>query len=162
MRISGGIGSRTPAISIHHSAQPPPQKKDRRRLYCPDHTEFETTSYSRDKCLHHSARYVQHLLRKFSGRGRRRYWQWIRVYGSLIWTQEKLAHPHSHVLRTNLNFHILYLSWCSTSTGLLGTGEWRWGKREIIYKLCTYRHTVTTRMTLAVRWAATRAIWIFH
>ena len=35
--------------------------------------------------------------------------------------------------------------------GEKGEGVWRWGKRESIY---TYRNTVTTRMTLALRWAA--------
>ena len=39
---------------------------------------------------------------------------------------------------------------------LLGTGERGWGKREII------GYTVTTRMTLALRWAATRVILMFH
>ena len=33
------------------------------------------------------------------------------------------------------------------------------GKREIIY---TYRHTVTTRITSALRKAAMRAILMFH
>ena len=32
-----------------------------------------------------------------------------------------------------------------------GKGVWRWGERESIY---TYRYTVTTRMTSALRWAA--------
>ena len=36
---------------------------------------------------------------------------------------------------------------------------WRWGKRERLY---TYRYTVTTRMTPALRWAAMRAILMFH
>ena len=40
-----------------------------------------------------------------------------------------------------------------------GKRVWRWGKREIIY---TYRYTVTTRMTPALRWAAMRAILMFH
>ena len=40
-----------------------------------------------------------------------------------------------------------------------GKGVWRWGKREIIY---TYRYTVTTGMTSALRWAAMRATLIFH
>ena len=40
-----------------------------------------------------------------------------------------------------------------------GKGVWRWGEREIIY---TYRYTVTTRMTPALRWAAMRAILMFH
>ena len=31
-----------------------------------------------------------------------------------------------------------------------------------IGRLCTYRYTVTTRMTSAVRWAAMRAILMFH
>ena len=34
-----------------------------------------------------------------------------------------------------------------------------WGGREIIY---TYRYTVTTRMTSALRWAAMRAILMFQ
>ena len=29
-------------------------------------------------------------------------------------------------------------------------------------RLCTYRYTVTTRMTHALRWAAMRAILMFH
>ena len=36
---------------------------------------------------------------------------------------------------------------------------WRWGKREIIY---TYRYTVTSRMTPALRWSAMKAILMFH
>ena len=36
---------------------------------------------------------------------------------------------------------------------------WRWGKRETISY--TYRYTVTTRMTPALRWAAMRAILMF-
>ena len=36
---------------------------------------------------------------------------------------------------------------------------WRWGKRERLY---TYRYTVTTRMTPALRWAAVRAVLMFH
>ena len=40
-----------------------------------------------------------------------------------------------------------------------GKGVWRWGEREIIY---TYRYTVTTRMTSALRWAAMRAILMFQ
>ena len=39
-----------------------------------------------------------------------------------------------------------------------GNGVWRWGKREIN----TYRYTVTTRMTPALRWAAMGAILMFH
>ena len=39
-----------------------------------------------------------------------------------------------------------------------GKGVWRWREREII----TYRYTVTTRMTSALRWAARRAILMFH
>ena len=39
-----------------------------------------------------------------------------------------------------------------------GKGVWRWGKREIY----TYRYTVTTRMTPALRWAMMRAILMFH
>ena len=38
-------------------------------------------------------------------------------------------------------------------------GGGRWGEREVIY---TYRYTVTTRMTPALRWAAMRAILMFH
>ena len=38
---------------------------------------------------------------------------------------------------------------------MYGGGE----EREIIY---TYRYTVTTRMTPASRWAAMRAILVFH
>ena len=33
------------------------------------------------------------------------------------------------------------------------------GEREVIY---TYRYAVTTRMTSALRWAAMRAILMFH
>jgi len=41
-----------------------------------------------------------------------------------------------------------------------GEGVWRWGKREIIY---SYSYAaVTTRMTSALRWAAMRAISMFH
>ena len=40
-----------------------------------------------------------------------------------------------------------------------GKGVWRLGKREIIY---TYGYTVTTRMIPALRWAAMRAILMFH
>ena len=39
-----------------------------------------------------------------------------------------------------------------------GECVWRWGKRGTIY---TYRYTVTTRMTPALRWAAVRAILPF-
>ena len=39
-----------------------------------------------------------------------------------------------------------------------GKEVWRWGEREIIY----YRYTVTARMTFALRWAAMRAILMFH
>ena len=49
--------------------------------------------------------------------------------------------------------------------GLLGTGRrggggvWRWGEEgETVH----YRDTVTTRMTHALRWAAMRAILMFH
>ena len=35
---------------------------------------------------------------------------------------------------------------------------WRWGRG----RLYTSRYTVTTRMTSALRWAATRAILMFH
>ena len=38
-------------------------------------------------------------------------------------------------------------------------GVWRWGERGRLY---TYRYTVTTRMTYALRWAAMRAILMFH
>ena len=38
-------------------------------------------------------------------------------------------------------------------------GVWRWGKIATIY---TYHYTVTTRMTSALRWAALRAILMFH
>ena len=40
-----------------------------------------------------------------------------------------------------------------------GEGVWRWGKREILY---TYRYTVTTRMTSALRWSAMRAVLMFY
>ena len=39
-----------------------------------------------------------------------------------------------------------------------GKGVWRWGRG----KLYTYRYTVTTRMTSALRWAAMRAILMFR
>ena len=40
-----------------------------------------------------------------------------------------------------------------------GKGVWRWGKREIY----TYRYAaVPTGMTSALRWAAMRAILMFH
>ena len=42
--------------------------------------------------------------------------------------------------------------------GLLGTGEWRWGKTEMGGKLYTFRYTVTTRMAPALRRAVMRAI----
>ena len=38
-----------------------------------------------------------------------------------------------------------------------GKRVWKWGEREI-----TYRYTVTTRMTPALRLAAMRAILMFH
>ena len=53
-------------------------------------------------------------------------------------------------------------------TGRKGEGAWRWGKREIIYISLHchhqnyYRYTVTTRMTCVLRWAAMRAILMFH
>ena len=58
------------------------------------------------------------------------------------------------------------LTWCLTSTettriirdGEKGGGVWRWGRG----RLYTHRYTVTTRMTPAVRWAAMRAIKLFH
>ena len=40
-----------------------------------------------------------------------------------------------------------------------GEGVWRWGERKIIYLSL---HTVTTRMTSALRWAAMRAILMFQ
>ena len=40
-----------------------------------------------------------------------------------------------------------------------GKRVWRWGEREIIY-LSLY--TVTTGITSALRWAAIRAILMFH
>ena len=54
------------------------------------------------------------------------------------------------------------MSYTSTETTRLirdgekgGKGVWRWGKY-------TYRYTVTTRMTSALRWAAMRAILMFQ
>ena len=41
-----------------------------------------------------------------------------------------------------------------------GEGVWGLGKREII--LYTYRYTVTTKMIPALRWAAMRAVLMFH
>ena len=35
---------------------------------------------------------------------------------------------------------------------------WGWGGGRVY----TYRYTVTTRMTSTLRWAATRAIFMFH
>ena len=55
-------------------------------------------------------------------------------------------------------FTLFFLSWCFTSTETIGTGEWRWGRG----RLYTYRYTITTRTTPALRWAAMRAILIFH
>ena len=44
-----------------------------------------------------------------------------------------------------------------------GKGVRRWGEREIIYlRLYTYRYTVITRMTPALRWVAMRATLMFH
>ena len=40
-----------------------------------------------------------------------------------------------------------------------GEKGWWGGKREIIY---TYHCTVTTRITPALRWAAMRAVLMFH
>ena len=40
----------------------------------------------------------------------------------------------------------------------MGKGVWKWGKGEIVY----YHYTVTTRMIPALRWAAMRAILMFH
>ena len=39
-----------------------------------------------------------------------------------------------------------------------GKGLWRWGRG----RLYTYRYTVTTRMTSALRWAAMRTILMFQ
>ena len=50
------------------------------------------------------------------------------------------------------------------TTGLIrdgemgGNGVWRCGRG----RLYTYRYTVATRMTPALRWAAMRAILMFH
>ena len=41
-----------------------------------------------------------------------------------------------------------------------GEGVWRWREREIIILIAGY--TVATRMTSALRWAAMRAILMFH
>ena len=38
-----------------------------------------------------------------------------------------------------------------------GKGVWRWGRG----RLDTYRYTVTTKMTSALRWAVMRAILMF-
>ena len=40
-----------------------------------------------------------------------------------------------------------------------GKSLWMRGKREAVI---AYRYTVTTRMTPALRWAAMRAILMFH
>ena len=40
-----------------------------------------------------------------------------------------------------------------------GKGVWRWGGRGRLY---TYRYTVTTRMTSALRWVAVRATLMFQ
>ena len=37
-------------------------------------------------------------------------------------------------------------------------GVWRWGERRVY----TYRYTATFTMTPALRWAAIRAILMFH
>ena len=57
------------------------------------------------------------------------------------------------------------IQWCLTSTETTRLirdqdrvkGEWRWGEEGK-----TYRYTVTTRMTPALRWAAIGAILMFH
>ena len=76
--------------------------------------------------------------------------------------------------RNTLKLYIV--KWCLTSTEtirLIRDGEkvgeggvWRWGRwgggRWGGGRLYTYRYTVTTRMTPALRWAAVRAILMFH
>ena len=59
-----------------------------------------------------------------------------------------------------------YITWCLASTetiGLIrgggGEGGMEVGGRGRLY---TYRYTVTTRMTPALRWAAMRDILMFH
>ena len=63
--------------------------------------------------------------------------------------------------RNRTDVLLLLLSWCSTSTltiGLIGDGEMEVGEEEDY----TYRYTVTTRMTPALRWAAMRTSLMFH
>ena len=55
-------------------------------------------------------------------------------------------------------------TWCTETIRLIRDGEegargYGGGGRERLY---IYRYTVTTRMTSALRWAAMRAILIFH
>ena len=59
----------------------------------------------------------------------------------------------------------MVLSWCLTSTETVrlirdgGKGGKEVGEEGDYY---TYRYTVTSRMTPALRWAAMRAILMFH
>ena len=57
-----------------------------------------------------------------------------------------------------LNVHRNHKAYPGRGEG--GIGIWRWGEREI--NVYTYRYTVTTGMTSALRWAAMRAILMFH
>ena len=54
------------------------------------------------------------------------------------------------------NVGLYKLTDCKTNFEGLG---WEWGGEEGDY---TYRYTVTTRMTPALRWAAIGAILMFH
>ena len=71
------------------------------------------------------------------------------------------------VVIISLFTHKESIGWCTKTTrpirdggeGGGGGGEYGGGERG---RLCTYRYTVTTRMTPALRWAAMRAILMFH
>ena len=96
-----------------------------------------------------------------------------------IYIKYYTRNTHTHTLtQTAMNSnvydidlcHISYMVkeiWCLTSTETIriirdgekgGKGVWRWGRG----RLYTYRYTVTTSMTSALRWAAMRVILMFH
>ena len=60
------------------------------------------------------------------------------------------------------------VTWCLSSTETIRfirdgeKGVWRWWGGGGGEKLYTYCYTVATRMTYALRWAAMRAILMFH
>ena len=67
-------------------------------------------------------------------------------------------------LKINTSYGLSKKTWCLTSTETMkhirdGENGLEVGVRG---KLCTYCYTVTTRMTSALRWAAMRAILMFH